>query len=114
MRRGRATGAEASGELWTGVSFIGNVRGKLLGVAALEVDAHYRAAIEHEPEFADHFLDFVHFIYRNDESRLKEAREILSKAHASMEDNGERAKLERGTREFEEFASHRAHDNSEL
>ena len=87
---------------------------KLLGVAALEVDAHYRAAIEHEPEFADHFLDFVHFIYRNDESRLKEAREILSKAHASMEDNGERAKLERGTREFEEFASRRAHDNSEL
>jgi hypothetical protein len=87
---------------------------KLLGAAALEVDAHYRAAIEHEPEFADHFLDFVHFIYRNDESRLKEAREILSKAHASMEDNGERAKLERGTREFEEFASRRAHDNSEL
>jgi len=85
---------------------------KLTGASApsrSDLEAHFRKAIEFEPEFAAHFLDFAWFLYM-DSGRLHDARKVLDDAINGLMPEDERVAFEKGAREFEQHVSQKKNE----
>lgn len=85
---------------------------KLTGAGApsrSDLESYFRKAIEFEPEFAAHFLDFAWFLYM-DSGRLQDARQVLDDALNGSMAEDERVAFEKGAREFEQHVSQKKNE----